>query len=194
MTYNDIFYNSRVLLNNIPVGRECFSFGSHISTSVIMLQVAYEGKIKEFNDFMSETLKKLKKEGFDDRTQKIREMEDVDRRMKSYTEWEDSHDEGKERPKKPSDEELISAEETRKTKPEYDNELEELNNAYNEAQSKKAKEEVAGFDAKFDRSEYEELVSCIGVSGDIEVDFGNGNKSRMNKVDFLRMIATSLVR
>ena len=66
MTYNEIFFNSKVILNNIPLGNKDFTFSPRIATSVLLMQVSYDQKVKEYNEFMQEALAKLKKEGFDE--------------------------------------------------------------------------------------------------------------------------------
>lgn len=191
MTYNEIFFNSKFILNNIPLGNKDFTFPSRIATSIILMQVSYDQKVKEYNDFMQEALTKMKKEGFDERSHKVNMYKDVDKRMKAHLEWKEG-DEG-ERPAKPGEQELKAAKEGEAILSEFEAEYKELETAYEEAGKKKSSEEVKDFNKKFSRADYEELVSCIGVSGNISIVTLDGKEEEIPKVSFLRLIATNMV-
>lgn len=191
MTYNEIFFNSKAILNNIPLGNKDFTFSPRIATSVLLMQVAYDQKVKEYNEFMQEALAKLKKDGFDDRHHKVNMFKDVDKRLTAHLAWKEGDSE--ERPAKPSDEELEAAKEGEAILAEFEAELKELELSYEEAATKKSSEEVENFNKKLSLAEYEELVSCIGVSGDISILTIDGNKKDVPKVEFLRLIASNII-
>lgn len=191
MTYNEIFFNSKVILNNIPLGNKAFTFSPRIATSVLLMQVSYDQKVKEYNGFMQEALAKLKKEGFDERSRKVNTFKDVDKRMTAYLEWKEGDSE--ERPSKPNEQELEAAKEGESILAEFEAEYHELELAYEEASKKKSSEEVKDFCEKLRLSDYEELVSCIGVSGNLSILTIDGNYKEVPKVEFLRLIAANIV-
>lgn len=191
MTYNEIFFNSKVILNNIPLGNKAFTFSPRIATSVLLMQVSYDQKVKEYNEFMQEALAKLKKEGFDERSRKVNTFKDVDRRMTAYLEWKEGDSE--ERPSKPNEQELEAAKEGEAILAEFETEMKELELAYEEAATKKSSEEVKDFNKKLSLAEYEELVSCIGVSGNMSILTNGDTQTDISKVEFLRLIATNIV-
>ncbi len=76
------------------------------------MRVAYDKAAKAFDDDMQQVLKEIKKEGYDERAQKINHMKEID---------------GKEDATK---EEKKEADEIRKTEEDFNKETEELNKAY----------------------------------------------------------------
>lgn len=83
------------------------------------MRVAYDKAAKAFDDDMQQVLKEIKKEGYDERAQKINYMREID---------------GKEDATK---EEKKEADEIRKTEEDFNKETEELNKAYSEAYQEK---------------------------------------------------------
>lgn len=195
MTYQDIsFCNS--LLSSIPLTIEGQPMPAKTSTDVILLQVAYQNKLKEFEDFMQEVLKKLKKDGFDERFQKNTRIEDINKRLKAHDEWTtgqtDADGKPVERPAKPSDEELKEVEDARTETEDFKAELDELNTAYQAAYGEKFNEEVKGM-KKFSRETYENIVAFIGFTGEITINLVNREPATVSKQDFLRMVGFNLV-
>ncbi len=195
MTYQDLFICNN-LLSNIPSSFFGKTIPPKTFTEVLLLQVSYQNKAKVFDDFMQEVLKKLKKEGFDERAQKVQRMEDIDNRLKAHDDWKegDKDADGKDvpQPAKPSDEELKEADEIRETKADFDKELEELNTAYMDAYQKKSKEEVKELKL-LSKETFESLVSFFGFTGNVDFTTANGDKVSLSTQDFLKMIALNAV-
>ena len=196
MTYNDIFFRNNIVAN-IPLVYEGRKLGKSEAASVMLVRVAYANKVQEYEKYMEEVLKGLKKEGFDERSRAIAEMEDVDRRKKAAEQWKqgDKDDNGKPvgKPEMSTKEELEKSEKTRETKEEYDKELKELEEAYGEARRKQGEKDVK-LDAKFTRAEYAEICELIGYEGDFEISsIFTGGKEKISKEMFLGLIASNLV-
>lgn len=166
------------------------------STDVILLQVTYQQKMKEFDEFMQEVLKKLKKEGFDDRLQKHNRFTELDGRIKAHDEWKEgqTNADGKpvERPAKPSDAEIEEADKLRADEEDFAKEMSELDAAYQEAYTKKINEEVKGM-KKFSRETYESIISFIGFQGNLTLSFPNREPLELSRQEFLRMVGFNLV-
>lgn len=197
MTYNDIFFRNRIVAN-IPLVFEGRKLPKSETASVMLIRVAYNNKVQEFEKDMEEVLKGLKKEGFDDRAHAIAEMESVDARMKAAKEWKKGQkgEDGKpvEKPEMPSDEELKKADETRATKEEFEAEKKELEEEYVTARQKRAEQKVEVKNGMFSRSEYAEICEVIGYEGEIEV-FGFADVPvKISREEFLGMIAAHLVQ
>ena len=188
MNYNDVFLRS-ALLESIPLNDGKYFFPPELSTSVILLRVGYNKKKQEFEDEMQAVLKELKKEGFDERSQAIQQMEDVDKRLKAHEEWDGNG----EQPKKPSDDELAKAEETRKTEADYRKEYAELDESYRNARTKKAEEEVTLATDKMEYDTFKQLVGALGTAGMIPV-VGIPMLSEMQKQEFLQAVCINLVK
>lgn len=196
MTYNEIFSRNNIV-SNIPLVYEGRKLGKSEAASVMLVRVAYANKVQEYEKYMEDVLKGLKKEGFDERSQAISEMEDIDRRKKAAEEWKkgdkDANGKPVEKPEMPTKEELEKAEKTRETKEEYDKELKELEEAYGEARKKHGEKDVK-FDSKLTRAEYAEICELIGYEGDFEFSsIFTGGKERISKEMFLSLIAANLV-
>lgn len=196
MKYNDIF-TRKAILNNIPLVFEGRKLGKSEVASLMLIRVAYDRKTDEFNKFMEDVLKGLKKEGFDERSQAVQQMEDVDRRKKAAEEWKegDKDPDGKpvEKPSMPTKEELDKSDKTRETKANYDKELEELNESYMEARNKKLEEETTISGGTFTRAEYAEICGLIGSEGDIELTGFATEAVKIPRAQLLNMIAAHLV-
>ena len=197
MTYNDIFFSNRIVAN-IPLVFEGRKLPKSETASVMLIRVAYNNKVQEFEKDMEEVLKGLKKEGFDDRAHAIAEMESVDARMKAAKEWKKGQkgEDGKpvEKPEMPSDEELKKADETRATKEEFEAEKKELEEEYVTARQKRAEQKVEVKNGMFSRSEYAEICEVIGYEGEIEVSGFADVPVKIPREEFLGMIAAHLVQ
>lgn len=195
MTYQEISFCNSVLAS-IPLVVDGVNMPPKTSTDVILLQVAYQNKVNEFDGFMQEVLKKLKKEGFDERLQKHNRLLEIDGRIKAHNEWEEgkADSEGKpiERPAKPSDSEIEEAEKLRVDEDDFAKEMSELDTAYSAAYAEKINEEVKGM-KKFSRDTYESIVSFIGFSGELTLNLANREPITVSKQDFLRMVGFNLV-
>lgn len=197
MTYNDIFFRNRIVAN-IPLVFEGRKLPKSETASVMLIRVAYNNKVQEFEKDMEEVLKGLKKEGFDDRAHAIAEMESIDARMKAAKEWKKGQkgEDGKpvEKPEMPSDEELKKADETRATKEEFEAEKKELEEEYVTARQKRAEQKVEVKNGMFSRSEYAEICEVIGYEGEIEVSGFADVPVKISREEFLGMIAAHLVQ
>ena len=197
MTYNDIFFRNRIVAN-IPLVFEGRKLPKSETASVMLIRVAYNNKVQEFEKDMEEVLKGLKKEGFDDRAHAIAEMESVDARMKAAKEWKKGQkgEDGKpvEKPEMPSDEELKKADETRATKEEFEAEKKELEEEYVTARQKRAEQKVEVKNGMFSRSENAEICEVIGYEGEIEVSGFADVPVKIPREEFLGMIAAHLVQ
>lgn len=197
MTYNDIFFRNRIVAN-IPLVFEGRKLPKSETASMMLIRVAYNNKVQEFEKDMEEVLKGLKKEGFDDRAHAIAEMESVDARMKAAKEWKKGQkgEDGKpvEKPEMPSDEELKKADETRATKEEFEAEKKELEEEYVTARQKRAEQKVEVKNGMFSRSEYAEICEVIGYEGEIEVSGFADVPVKIPREEFLGMIAAHLVQ
>lgn len=197
MTYNDIFFRNRIVAN-IPLVFEGRKLPKSETASVMLIRVAYNNKVQEFEKDMEEVLKGLKKEGFDDRAHAIADMESVDARMKAAKEWKKGQkgEDGKpvEKPEMPSDEELKKADETRATKEEFEAEKKELEEEYVTARQKRAEQKVEVKNGMFSRSEYAEICEVIGYEGEIEVSGFADVPVKIPREEFLGMIAAHLVQ
>lgn len=174
MVYDEIFKRAN-LLNMIPVSDAEYDFPSSLATSIILLQVEYNGKIQEYEAIMQEVLKKLKKDGFDERYAQIARMKEIDNRIAN---GEDVPEELRQQ-----------AEETRKTEDDFNKEMKEVEEQYLDARRRKGQTDVPNFFPVLTKQEYEELVTTIGVKGDINV----GLDRPIPKVTLLRAIAELLL-
>lgn len=195
MTFQEVsFCNS--LLGSIPLVLNDVNMYAKTSTDVILLQVTYQQKMKEFDEFMQEVLKKLKKEGFDERLQKHNRFTELDGRIKAHDEWKEgqTNADGKpvERPAKPSDAEIEEADKLRADEEDFAKEMSELDAAYQEAYTKKINEEVKGM-KKFSRETYESIISFIGFQGNMTLSFPNREPFEVSRQEFLRMVGFNLV-
>lgn len=196
MKYNEVFTREQVL-SNIPLAIDGRKLSNDMQAKVMIMRVAYDKEANSFNQDMQEIAKGLKKEGFDERTQAIQKMEDVDRRKKAAEEWKegDVDKDGKkvEKPAMPTNEEIEEAEKTRSTKEEYDKELAEFNEKYISAHNKKMAEESGMKERLFTEQEFSEIIGVIGSEG--KISFKNGdNKAEISREDFLGIIAAWLVK
>ena len=114
MTNQEMFLK-RLTLLNIPLSLEGKELPSELKAKIMLMRVAYDKAAKAFDDDMQQVLKEIKKEGYDERAQKINHMKEID---------------GKEDATK---EEKKEADEIRKTEEDFNKETEELNKAYSEA-------------------------------------------------------------
>ena len=191
MKYAEIF-NKASIVKNIPLICEGRELPAGMNAIVVLTRVQYDKYIKTFQDEMDSVLKGLKKEGFDERSERQNRLKDIDERAEASKKWKkgDKDDKGNliEKPVPPTAEELKEAEEIRKEKDAYDKELEKLESDYRKAHDEKMGEEVEIKERKFTAEQFESIIRTIGVEGDIEV---NGNK--MPKTHFINMIGALFV-
>lgn len=189
MTYNEIFQN-RAILNNVPLVYEGRKLPKTTAASVMILRVKYQQRVDEFVKLIQEVLKGLKKEGYDERLQAVQTMEDVDRRKKAAEEW---NGEG-EKPAMPTDEELAKAEETRATLDAFNEEKKELEEAYQEAQTREGAKDVPFKDSKLSKEELADIYEMIGADGEFDYTVpGQDKPFKVAKEWFLNMVAMNLV-
>ena len=160
MKYAEIF-NKAAIVRNIPLICEGRELPSGMNAIVVLTRVQYDKHMHAFEEEMKDVLKSLKKEENGNLIEK---------------------------PAAPTPEELKEAEEIRKEKDAYDEELEKLNSDYGEAHDKKMEEEIKFDERKFTAEQFESIIKMIGIEGDIEV---NGNK--IPKTHFINMIGALFV-
>ena len=107
VTYNEAAFITRIA-SAIPIAIDGRQLPQDTAASVIMAQVGWSAVMQEYESRMGEALKKMKKEGFDDRHRAYAEMERTDIRVKAHEDWDG---EG-EQPAMPTDEEIAAAEKT----------------------------------------------------------------------------------
>lgn len=186
-TYNDIFLRNQILAN-IPNQMEERRLSAGTSTSLLLMRIAYQKKIDEFEETTRKALDEIKKEerfkDFDRMADEHSRMEDVFARKKAHDEWD-----GKgEQPAVPSDEELAKANETKEKEPEYRALLDELMKAYNEVRIKQAAIETTIEIQALSRAELEDIVGTIGTEGTISVSTPSGEAEEL-RMTFLAMVA-----
>lgn len=196
MTYDTLVLSNN-LLSNIPVVLGSKQMDSDLYTTITLLQVSYQREITKLDEFMQDVVKKLKKEGFDNRAAKQKKREDIERRISEHDNWQEGQKdaEGDEipRPAMPSDEEINDAKEIEKDKDAYDKELDELNKAYQKAYMEKMEQEAPKL-PKMSRDQYVKLVSFVGLAGDIEYKgIGMEKPTNLDRRHFLTMIAFNVV-
>lgn len=180
-TFNDI-YLRHTILQQIPTEIGEKEMPAELAVDVLLLQTAYKRKVSEFEDFMSDVLKGLKKVGFDERAQKVQTARDI---IKHADEDGDN---------KPSEDEVKKANEDLKDVEEFDAEFAELNSAYSEARRKKAEEETSVKNGYFTRESFARLVGYIGLKGEMETKNPvNGEKVTVLKSAFLSTVSDLLV-
>lgn len=184
MTYNDLLAANNIL-SGIPLTKGDKSLPTKAATEVILLQVAYQQKVTDFDKFMLSVLQKLKKEGFEERNQKYAAMKNVFERLSKYDVNSDM---------RPTEEEVNEARDTQATAADFEKELSELETAYQHAYSEKLKDD-AGALSKMSTATYEALVDFIGLSGEMELEVGRSQpeKIKVQNQDFLKYICFHLV-
>lgn len=190
MTYNDIFLR-RNLLINIPLMQDGNKLPKGTAASVMLLRVAYQNKVDEFIKTIQDVQKALKKDGYDDRAQAVAEMRRTDAKQQAHDQWDGTG----EQPAAPTEEELAKAEKTRADiLPDFEAEKQELEEATQEAQTKKAAEKVEMKNATLTRSELADLYELLGTDGTIDYHTpGKDEADPMPREMFLGLIAANLV-
>lgn len=173
---NEEMFSKRMVLFNIPMMLGDESLSPKLQARLMLMRVAYDKGVAAFEDDMKAVVKELKKEGFDERSQKMQRLEEID---------------GKE---DATAEEKKEAEGLRKEKPAYDKEMEELNKGYMEARSLKMSEKSEMPERMLSMDEFTEIIQMIKMYGDIEIQFGDGPKQTMTRENFIGFIASMLVK
>ena len=166
MTNQEMFLK-RLTLLNIPLSLEGKELPSELKAKIMLMRVAYDKAAKAFDDDMQQVLKEIKKEGYDERAQKINHMKEID---------------GKEDATK---EEKKEADEIRKTEEDFNKETE----AYQE----KMKEECDMKPRKFAFEGFAKIIELIGTDGAIKVKWNSPEALEIPKEEFISLIATNLV-
>ncbi len=172
---NQGMFLKRLTLLNIPLSLEGKELPSELKAKIMLMRVAYDKAAKAFDDDMQQVLKEIKKEGYDERAQKINRMKEID---------------GKEDATK---EEKKEADEIRKTEEDFNKETEELNKAYSEAYQEKMKEECDMKPRKFAFEGFAKIIELIGTDGAIKVKWDFPEALEIPKEEFISLIATNLV-
>lgn len=192
VTYNDASFITRIV-SAIPIAIDGRKLPQDTAASVIMAQVGWSAVMQEYESRMGEALKKMKKEGFDERAQAISIMEETDRRLKAHEEWDG---EG-ERPARPSDEEIASADKTRETEEDYRKELDELTGLYGKARATEAAKHVANTPAALSKRELADIIGMLGTEGTVTMggfdDNGRPTDIKIERMAFIPLIAANIV-
>ena len=127
MKYAEIF-NKAAIVRNIPLICEGRELPSGMNAIVVLTRVQYDKHMHAFEEEMKDVLESLKKEGFDERSERQERLKDIDSRAEAAKKWKkgDKDENGNliEEPAAPTPEELKEAEEIRKEKDAYGEELE----------------------------------------------------------------------
>lgn len=193
VTYNEAAFITRVA-SAIPIAIDGRQLPQDTAASVIMAQVGWSAVMQEYETRMGEALKKMKKEGFDDRHRAYAEMERTDSRVKAHNEWD-----GKgEQPAMPADEEIAAAEKTRETAEEFRKELDELEGLYKTAREKEGEKTAAKTPAALTRRELGDIIGILGTEGAVEMTVGvdgegNAVTAPVSRKAFITLVAANLV-
>ena len=166
MTNQEMFLK-RLTLLNIPLSLEGKELPSELKAKIMLMRVAYDKAAKAFDDDMQQVIKEIKKEGYDERAQKINHMKEID---------------GKE-----------DATKEEKKEADFNKETEELNKAYSEAYQEKMKEECDMKPRKFAFEGFAKIIELIGTDGAIKVKWNSPEALEIPKEEFISLIATNLV-
>lgn len=193
MTYNQASEITRIALA-IPIAIDGRKLPQDTAASVIMAQVGWSAVMDGYESRMQEALKKMKKEGFDERYAANERMKETDRRKKALDEW---NGEG-EQPAAPTGEELEAAEKTRETAEEFEKELAEVLDLYSEARTKEGEKTVTGAPSALTRKELADIIGMLGTEGTVSVALGVGEdgrpiKGEIARHEFIRLVAANLV-
>lgn len=180
MTYLEIL-NKSTISKHIPLSFEGRTLPKGFSSAVILLKVQYDKHVEEFNSLMQKIADELKKEGYDERFEKIKKMNDVYERLKKVENGEEA--------KQPTEQELKEAEETKLIELDFKRETDELNEEYTKAYMEHIKTDITINERKFSREEFDEVVELIGVDGNIEI-----NGKQITKEQFINTIGLMFVQ
>lgn len=174
MTYQDLFLHKSIL-DAIPMKMGDKKLATPAVSSVILLQVAYQTKIDEFNSTMQDVLMKLKKDGFDERMQKHSRYEELCGKTEALT-----NDESKEKS------------ELSQYELDFGTEFEELNYAYLDAYNKKINEEIPEL-KKLSQATFSAIIDIMNFDEKISLASANGKTIEIPQDSFLSMIGYNLV-
>lgn len=190
-TYRDAMNNER-MASAIPLAIDGKTLPQDTAASVVMLQVGWSSVADELRATMTAALKKMKKEGYDERSRAIDAMEDVNRRVKAREEWDGDGDE----PQAPTEEELEAAAKARESAEEFYKEKEELEAMYNKAWEKESARECRKV-TPLTRRELADIIGMLGVEGTISVNVmaadGSAVPIELDRREFISDIAATLV-
>ncbi len=192
ITYKDLFFHNQVLVN-IPTRNEERALKAGTATSLLLMRVAYQSKLEEYETLCRKMLDDIKKgekyAGFDAMTLAIEEARRVLARKKAYDEWAGK---AEERPVCPSEEELAKADEALAKSGEYEKMLDELTREYGAARDKQAEVETTIEVNKLTRAELEDIVGLIGVQDSVRIKTAGGEFDEPAG-SFLALVAKLLV-
>lgn len=188
LTFNDIFIRNQIL-TNIPTEVNGQKLSASTTTSLLLLRIAYQKKVEEYEEICKKALEELKKDekfaSFDEKYSEIEKAKQVLARKKAYDEW-DGDEESK--PSAPSEEEIRNAESVVDHTEAYDTMVRELSVAYNEVRTKQASVETSIGARNFTRAELEDLVSVIGPEENIAIKMQQ-EEIEVKGIEFLSYIA-----
>lgn len=191
-TYDSIFKLS-YLLGVIPNRHKGRSLKPSTSTSLLLMRVAVDAKIEEFEKKSQAALTKLKEDeefkDFDKEAARMEQMRGVFDRLKAHEEWEGEEEK---RPARPSDEEIEKAEEAKESEEKFNDMEAELTKRWNEARKALAQKEVTLEMQKLTRAELEDIVEVIGTEGMIELTRMDGVKYEHPRILLLADITREL--
>ena len=187
-TYNEIFLRNQILAN-IPTQRDGRKLSAGTATSLLLLRIAYQNKMEEYDGICRKALDDIKKDGkyagFDEKAQAQEEAKRVLAMKKAYDEWKETDGE---RPACPSQEEIEKAEGAKAESAEFERMMTELTEAYGAARAKQAAVETGIEVNKLTRAELEDIVGVVGTDGDVRMKTPNGEFDEPC-MSFLAMVA-----
>ncbi len=191
MNYNQAIFAANVA-NAIPIAEGENKLSASTAASVVMTQVSFDQIVEEFEANCQAALKKVKKEGYDERATAIEAMKDVDSRIKAHDEWDGEGEE----PAMPTDEEIEKAEETRKTEADFETEHKELLEQYRAIRVKEAKKTVTRKPVLLSREELADIIELIGTEGVISAQgfSKDGKPADIDRRQLIAFVAAYLVK
>lgn len=188
VTYNEAAFITRIA-SAIPIAIDGRQLPQDTAASVIMAQVGWSAVMQEYESRMGEALKKMKKEGFDDRHRAYAEMERTDIRVKAHEDWDG---EG-EQPAMPTDEEIAAADKTRETAEGFRKELDELEGLYKTAREKEGEKTAAKTPAALTRRELADIIGMLGTEGTVKMAVGVDENGQPRMADVPRLTLVSMI-
>ena len=181
--------NNQVIISNIPFVYDGRELSSKLQAKLMLMRVSYNKSVAAFEDKINEALKGFKPEGFDDLSRDVERMRYIESKVKDCKEWCGSGD----KPSEPTAEELEESAKIRAEKlTDYESKEKVLIEKWKELRIQELEEECPHNIRKITEDEYAEIIEVIKTEGEIEYNF-NGRKNKIEKTQFLELIAAGLV-
>lgn len=182
--------NKSVAIKNVPLMFEGRALSSKLQAKVVLIKVAYDKALMAFNEKLREVYNGLKPEGFDELEAKVKKMEAVEAKDKAHKEWNGEGDRPAEPTKEEKEEAAAIREKDLKT---YEEQVKDLNGKFNEAYMQELKEDAAVKEKTLTEDELAAIIEVIGTDGEMDFVNNEGRKFKVNRCEFIDMIASAFV-